>query len=80
MTKSYNTDLPEYISSSLASRILDLAPGTLANWRSKGLGPKYIKHRHRVYYVRAELERYMAENFLSFSSTAEWKTEMNKRS
>ena len=56
-----------------AARELDLATGTLQNWRSNGEGPAYIKHRRSVYYLRGEIERYKHESFQSFSSTREWK-------
>ena len=56
-----------------AARELDLATGTLQNWRSLGEGPDYIKHRRSVYYLRSEIEQYKRENFQSFSSTTEWK-------
>lgn len=56
-----------------AARELDIATGTLQNWRSLGEGPNYIKHRRSVYYLRSEIERYKREHFQSFSSTREWK-------
>lgn len=31
---------------------------TLANWRSQGIGPKFIKIGRRVFYELAELERF----------------------
>jgi len=57
-----------------AARELDIATGTLQNWRSLGEGPAYIKHRRSVYYLRSEIERYKHAHFLRFSSTQEWKT------
>ena len=56
-----------------AARELDLATGTLQNWRSSGQGPAYIKHRRSVYYLQSEIERYKSEHFKAFSSTREWK-------
>ena len=56
-----------------AARELQIAPGTLQNWRSKGIGPKFIKHRRNVYYLKSEIEKYKKKYFVSCSSTEEWK-------
>lgn len=68
-----------YLTTGQASRLLQIAPGTLQNWRSLGTGPKFIKHRRNVYYAKSEIERYRAESFISFSSTAEWKELADQR-
>lgn len=36
--------------------------GTLANWRSKGVGPTYSKMRHRILYPVAALAEFEAKN------------------
>ncbi|CDO36016.1 conserved hypothetical protein [Novosphingobium sp. KN65.2] len=36
--------------------------GTLANWRSKGVGPTYMKLRGRVVYPLTKIEAWEAEN------------------
>lgn len=36
--------------------------GTLANWRSKGVGPTYTKLRGRILYPVAKLEAWEAQN------------------
>jgi hypothetical protein len=38
-----------------AAERLRVAPGTLANWRTAGGGPRYIKFGRRVLYPEAEL-------------------------
>ncbi len=68
----------DYLTTGQASRELCIAPGTLQNWRSQGVGPKFIKHRRNVYYSRSEIERYKEEHFVLFSSTAEWKDQTIK--
>lgn len=37
--------------------------GTLANWRSKGVGPSFTKLRGRVAYPLAAIREYEAQNF-----------------
>lgn len=58
-----------------AARELNIATGTLQNWRSKGIGPKFIKHRRNIYYLKSEIERYVRKNFGWYGSTAEYKAE-----
>lgn len=42
-----------------AARYLGVATKTLANWRSMGYGPAYIRHgAGNVAYLRADLEAY----------------------
>ena len=43
-----------------AGAYMRLNPKTLANWRSKGRGPKFLKIGGRVLYPRAELDAYKA--------------------
>ena len=57
---------------------LSLAPGTLQNWRSEGIGPKFFKHRHRVFYLKGDIQAYKEENFIFCSSTADWKKDKFK--
>lgn len=61
------------INTACAARELQVAPGTLQNWRSLGIGPKFIKHRRNVYYLKSEIEAYKKKYFISCSSTYEWK-------
>ena len=39
-----------------------LAVGTLSNWRSQGVGPRYTKIGRRVVYPMAEVERFEQEH------------------
>ncbi len=63
----------ECLTTGQAARELCLAPGTLQNWRSEGIGPKFFKHRHRVFYLISEIQTYKKENYILCSSTADWK-------
>lgn len=63
----------DYLTTGQAAHELSLAPGTLQNWRSKGIGPKFFKHRHRVYYLKSDLEVYKEKHYIFCNSTAEWK-------
>ena len=48
---------------------IGVSPGTLDNWRVKGLGPKFIKAGRRVLYDPADIEAWKAAN--RFQSTSE---------
>ena len=61
-----------------AAYLLQIATGTLQNWRSLGIGPEFIKHRRKIYYLRSEIERYIKENFGCFGSTSEYKEQENR--
>ncbi len=52
---------------------LKLKTKSLANLRSKGGGPAYFKDRRTgvVYYSKAELDRWICDNFETFTSTSE---------
>ena len=43
-----------------AARFLGLAPGTLANWDSRGEGPKSVSVAGRVFYYLRDLEAFVA--------------------
>ena len=54
------------------AEVLNLAEGTLENWRTKGIGPRFIKtpgRRGKVLYDPSDLEVWKAAN--SFQSTSE---------
>ncbi len=42
-----------------AARLLGVSPGTLANWRSRGKGPAFIKLGHLAKYWPRDLEVYI---------------------
>lgn len=56
-----------------AARELQLAPGTLQNWRSLGVGPKFIKHRRNVCYLLSDIVAYIEENYEFYNCTSDWK-------
>lgn len=56
-----------------AAWALQIAPGTLQNWRSMGIGPEFIKHRRSVYYLKSEIEKYKEKYFIPCSSASDWK-------
>ena len=39
-----STPAPLAVDSSTAARMIGVAPGTLNNWRTRGLGPTYVRH------------------------------------
>jgi len=45
-----------------AAGVLRLSVKTLANWRSRGVGPKFCRLGARVLYTRAALGEYVAAN------------------
>jgi len=46
----------DYLTAEEAASYLRLAPATLANWRSSGCGPSYLKLGARVVYRRRDLD------------------------
>lgn len=45
-----------------AAKILRVSPKTLANWRSRGTGPKWRKHGGVVIYTSKEIDRYSGDD------------------
>lgn len=45
-----------------AAHVLGVAPGTLANWRGCGRGPRYVRLGRRVVYRIEDLEAYLDEH------------------
>ncbi len=39
--------------------LLGVTPATLCNWRTKGVGPGFIKRGHYCYYTAEKLEAYL---------------------
>ncbi len=54
-----------------ASEYLHATTGTLAVWRCKGGGPRFIKRGNRVFYSYAEIDRHLAA-LPAYGSTAEY--------
>jgi hypothetical protein len=45
-----------------AEVVLRQRPGTLASWRARWKGPKYIKLGRRIFYRRSVLDAFIAEH------------------
>jgi hypothetical protein len=43
-----------------AATYLGIAVQTLAVWASKGIGPKHVRVGNKVFYFRADLDRFIA--------------------
>ncbi|MXO71738.1 helix-turn-helix transcriptional regulator [Alteraurantiacibacter buctensis] len=54
-----------------ASPLVGATPGTLENWRTQGVGPKFIKCGRRVYYDPADIEAWKEANRFQSTSEAE---------
>lgn len=72
-------NLKDCLTAKEAAIELRLVPHTLSCWRMAGYGPKFIKHGLRVYYTKAEIERYKKENIREYDSTACAKVQGPKR-
>src|SRR6266852_826752 len=50
---------------------LDLSPATLADWRSQGKGPAYLKAGRRIWYPKAHVERWMQSQIRETNNVTE---------
>ncbi len=57
-----NSTGPRLLTTPEAARCLGLATGTLQNWRSQGVGPKFVRLRRAVRYDAAVLEEFIRQN------------------
>lgn len=73
------TDLKDCYTAIEAAAELRLHPHTLADWRTKGKGPKFLKHSKFIYYKKAEIEKYKREYLKEYESTAQAKYEGDKK-
>lgn len=63
-----------------AGKYLGIAAKTLAIWRSNGLGPTFCKLSGRVFYFKADVDRWVAERSdLVSSAQARAKEEIRTR-
>ncbi|MFT4086324.1 MAG: helix-turn-helix domain-containing protein [Gordonia sp. (in: high G+C Gram-positive bacteria)] len=60
--KDHDSELPEVATPADVARYLNVAPGTLANDRSRGRGPAFVKVGNRVRYLRSDVLDYLAAN------------------
>jgi predicted site-specific integrase-resolvase len=51
--------MPELMSQDEVSALLDVNVPTLANWRSAGKGPKFVKLCGRVRYHKVDVEEFI---------------------
>ena len=60
-----STPAPLAVDSSTAARMIGVAPGTLNNWRTRGLGPTYVRHGlpgSRILYRVSDLQAWLDAN------------------
>lgn len=56
---------PDHLTPAETAKQLGLkSVGTLANWRMKGKGPRWVKHGRRVLYAVEAVTAYKRENFV----------------
>lgn len=55
-----DSDPDDLLSESEVAAMLKLAPGTLRNWRSLKVGPRWTKLRRAVRYRRVDLDAFIA--------------------
>ncbi len=61
-------DLSPLLATAEAAPFAGVAPKTLENWRTLGLGPKFIKAGRRVLYDPADLLAWREQNRLGSTS------------
>ncbi len=52
--------MDEVLTTKQAAAFLHLSPGTLQNWRSEGVGPKFHHVRRKVRYFKQDLMEFVA--------------------
>lgn len=50
--------------SEVTERIPVIPEKTLANWRSRGEGPPYLKIGGRIYYPESDLDEWLADRYV----------------
>ncbi|TDT33411.1 helix-turn-helix transcriptional regulator [Naumannella halotolerans] len=55
---------PAALDTDEAGRYIGVAPKTLANWRGRGQGPRYVRAGARVVYRVADLDAWLVENLV----------------
>jgi hypothetical protein len=66
-----DTTTPQLLRPAEASAYLRVAERTLANWRTKGEGPRFLKLGGRVFYSTEELDRWKQAR--TYSSTSSYR-------
>src|SRR5262245_7361480 len=62
VTKREVDQMPENLIEAEAADYTRTKPGTLANWRSLGKGPRYVRAGGRILYRKADLDRWLEKN------------------
>ena len=75
MNNKVSINPKDFLNTAQAAYELRIATGTLQNWRSKGVGPEFVKHRRNIYYQKSEIAAYIKKSFGLYGSTAEYKAE-----
>lgn len=55
------SDVKGYLTPGQLAQVLGISPGTLANYRSAGTGPRFVKVGPLVRYRPADVERWIAD-------------------
>lgn len=67
-----HTAIPHLLDAGAAAVLLNLSPATLAKWRVKGGGPRFVRIGKRILYQQDALAEFLSGRV--FSSTAEYAT------
>ena len=68
--KGYAVNDDNLLDSAAAARFLGLrSPGTLANWRSQGRGPAFVKVGSSIRYLQGDLTSWVRANRMSPGKT-----------
>jgi hypothetical protein len=60
-TADARIDPEALIDSAETAKLLRLQPQTLATWRAEKRGPRYVKIGRACFYMRADIERWIAQ-------------------
>ena len=62
------SDQPDLLDTKQSAQVLGLKPQTLEAWRLRGKHLQFLKLGSRVFYQRAELDRFIAQSVRSSTS------------
>ncbi len=52
----------DFMTTKELAELLQIAPGTLCNWRVQGYGPRFVKFGQRVLYRKDEVKQFVEES------------------
>ncbi len=55
------SELPELLTRIEAGHLLRMSKDGLRKWRAAGYGPPHLRLRHRVFYLRRDIEEFLSE-------------------